>query len=380
MSRSLFTSESVTEGHPDKVADAIADGVLDAVLAQDPQSRVACETFVTTGLVLVGGEITTSAEVDVPAVARGVIRRVGYTDSRLGFDAETCSVVSVIQKQSQDISRGVDTGGAGDQGMMFGYACRETPTLMPLPVDLAHRLVRRMAQIRKRKVLKYLRPDGKSQVTVEYRGGKPLWVHSVLLSTQHDPDVAQARIKRDLWRHVVQPVIPLRLRSQKLRFLCNPTGRFVKGGPHGDTGLSGRKIIVDTYGGMGRHGGGSFSGKDPSKVDRSASYAARWVAKNIVAARLADRVEVRLSYAIGKVEPTSVDLESFGTGRVPEDDIRRAIRKVFDLTPRGIVRDLKLRRPIYSQTSVYGHFGRTGPGFTWEKTNRVAALKKILGR
>lgn len=378
MSKELFTSESVTEGHPDKVCDAISDAVLDQALAQDPMSRVACETYVTTGMAMVGGEITTKAVLNIPDIARATIRKIGYTDPELRFDAESCSILNVVQTQSPDISRGVDTGGAGDQGMMFGYACRETPNLMPLPVDLSHRLVRRLSQIRKRGVLKYLRPDGKSQVTVEYQDGKPRRIVSVLISTQHDPGVTQKRIKKDLWKHVVLPVIPAKYMKPKPKFLSNPTGSFVVGGPHGDTGLTGRKIIVDTYGGMGRHGGGAFSGKDPSKVDRSASYAARWVAKNIVAARLADRVEVRISYAIGVVRPTSVDLETFGTGKVSDDALRRAIDKVFDLRPRAIIQSLKLRRPIYSPTSSYGHFGRSGPGFTWEKTNKVAALRRAV--
>lgn len=378
MSKELFTSESVTEGHPDKVCDAISDAVLDEALAQDPMSRVACETYVTTGMAMVGGEITTKAVLNIPDIARATIRKIGYTDPKLRFDAESCSILNVVQTQSPDISRGVDTGGAGDQGMMFGYACRETPNLMPLPVDLSHRLVKRLSQIRKRGVVKYLRPDGKSQVTVEYQDGKPSRIVSVLISTQHDPGITQKKIKKDLWKHVVLPVIPAKYMNPKPKFLSNPTGSFVVGGPHGDTGLTGRKIIVDTYGGMGRHGGGAFSGKDPSKVDRSASYAARWVAKNIVAARLADRVEVRISYAIGVVQPTSVDLETFGTGLVSDDALRRAISKVFDLRPRAIIQSLKLRRPIYSATSSYGHFGRSGPGFTWEKTNKVAALRRAV--
>jgi S-adenosylmethionine synthetase len=404
----LFTSESVTEGHPDKVADQISDGVLDAVLADDPYGRVACETLVNTGLVVVSGEISTTAHIDVHEIARETVRRIGYDNALYGFDSNTCAVMNALDRQSPDIAQGVDQAyevrtdsndddvldraGAGDQGMMFGYATRETPELMPLPISLAHRIAHRLAEVRRSEELPYLRPDGKTQVTVRYRDGRPVAVEKLLISTQHADGIdPEARIKPDLWEHVVGPVLPSELYDEgRLRgnFLVNPTGRFVIGGPMGDCGLTGRKIIVDTYGGMARHGGGAFSGKDPSKVDRSAAYAARWVAKNIVAAGLARRCEVQLAYAIGVAEPVSVMVDTFGTSEIPEADIMRAVRETFDLTPRGITTALDLRKPIYSATSAYGHFGRTpesiknGRGsitlFTWERTDRAAALKKAV--
>jgi S-adenosylmethionine synthetase len=369
-----FTSESVTEGHPDKMADQISDAILDAVLAQDPKSRVACETLVTTGLAVVAGEITTQARIDVPDIVRGVIKDIGYIDSSHGYDAHTCAVISTLQRQSPDIALGVDRDGAGDQGMMFGYATRETPELMPLPIMLAHKLVKRLGQVRRQKLLPYLRPDGKSQVSVEYRQGKPYRVDAVVVSSQHAPSVQQARIRRDVIRHVIKPVIPAKYLDSRTKYFVNPTGRFIVGGPHGDTGLTGRKIIVDTYGGMGRHGGGAFSGKDPSKVDRSAAYMARYVAKNLVAAGLADRCEVQLSYAIGVAEPTSVMVNTFGTSRWPEEAIGQLVRKHFPLTPKRIIEHLQLRRPIYRKTAAYGHFG--WPGVTWERTDQAAALRK----
>jgi len=385
--RHLFTSESVTEGHPDKVADAISDAVLDAILADDPKARVACETLVTTGLACVAGEITTTTYVHVPDIVRATIERIGYTDASYGFDNQTCAVMSTIDRQSPDIAMGVDTGGAGDQGMMFGYASDETPELMPMPIMLAHRITKSLADRRKSGDIEWLRPDGKAQVTVLYEDRRPVAVDTVVVSTQHSPDVSQRTIKRSIIDEVVEPCIPEELRSRKIKYHVNPTGRFVIGGPQGDAGLTGRKIIVDTYGGMGRHGGGAFSGKDPSKVDRSACYAARWVAKNIVAAGLARRCEVQLAYAIGVAEPVSVMVDSFGTAVVPESDIMDAVRDVFDLTPRAIIEALDLRRPIYSPTSAYGHFGRTpervngrkgGMTFTWERTDRAAALKRAV--
>jgi len=384
--RHLFTSESVTEGHPDKVADAISDAVLDAILADDPNARVACETLVTTGLACVAGEITTTTYVHVPDIVRATIERIGYTDASYGFDNQTCAVMSTIDRQSPDIAMGVDTGGAGDQGMMFGFATDETPELMPMPIMLAHRITKALADRRKSGDLEWLRPDGKAQVTVLYEDRRPVAVDTVVVSTQHSPDVSQRAIKQGVLEEVVEPSIPEELRSRKVKYHVNPTGRFVIGGPQGDAGLTGRKIIVDTYGGMGRHGGGAFSGKDPSKVDRSACYAARWVAKNIVAAKLASRCEVQLAYAIGVAEPVSVMVDSFGTAVVPESDIMRAVRDVFDLTPRGIIAALDLRKPIYSATSAYGHFGRTperigrkgGTTFTWELTDRAAALKRAV--
>jgi S-adenosylmethionine synthetase len=394
--RHLFTSESVTEGHPDKVADAISDAVLDAIIAKDSAARVACETLVTTGLAVVAGEITTSTWVDIPEIVRRTIRDIGYTDASYGFDSHTCAVMSTIDKQSPDIKQGVDTGGAGDQGMMFGYATDETEELMPLPIQLAHRLTKRLAELRKSGDLKWLRPDGKAQVSVMYEDHVPVSVDTIVISTQHDESVSQRTIRNSLIDLVAEPVLPAELRKKKVTYHINPTGRFVVGGPQGDCGLTGRKIIVDTYGGMGRHGGGAFSGKDPSKVDRSACYAARWVAKNVVAARLAKRCEVQLAYAIGVREPVSVMVNTFGTGTVPDSEITRAIRDTFDLTPKGICDSLDLRRPIYSPTSAYGHFGRepqkvqvqtngdgrsrvvTSMAFTWERTNKVAELRRAV--
>ncbi len=387
--RHLFTSESVTEGHPDKVADAISDSVLDAILADDPMARVACETLVTTGLACVAGEITTSTYVDIPDIVRSTIRDIGYTDASFGFDFHTCAVISTIGRQSPDIAMGVDTGGAGDQGMMFGYATDETEELMPLPILLAHKLTRALAEKRKSGELDWLRPDGKSQVSVWYEDFQPVAVDTVVVSTQHGESVSAKKLRNSIIEEVVEPNIPSELRNGKIKYHINPTGRFVVGGPQGDAGLTGRKIIVDTYGGMGRHGGGAFSGKDPSKVDRSACYAARWVAKNIVAAKLARRCEVQLAYAIGVAEPVSVMVDTFGTSTAPEREVMRAVREVFDLTPRGIIRALDLRKPIYRPTSAYGHFGRTpervGRGknghtlFTWERTDRAAALKRAVG-
>jgi len=369
-----FTSESVTEGHPDKMADQISDAILDAMLAQDPKSRVACETLLTTGLVVISGEITTKAHVDTQEIVRQVISDIGYTDSEMGFDANTCAVLSTIHTQSPDIAMGVDRDGAGDQGMMFGYATRETAEYMPLPIILSHKLVKRLTDVRKRGKLKYLRPDGKSQVSVEYRNGGPYRVEAVVISSQHTANVAQARIRQDIIKQVIQPVIPKKFLDHQTKYFVNPTGKFVVGGPHGDTGLTGRKIIVDTYGGMGRHGGGAFSGKDPSKVDRSAAYMARYVAKNIVAAGLADRCEVQLSYAIGVAEPTSVMVNTFNTHHIPEEIISKLVRKYFQLTPKGIISHLKLRRPIYRATAAYGHFGRSG--FTWEKLDKIKVLRQ----
>jgi S-adenosylmethionine synthetase len=371
----FFTSESVTEGHPDKVADFVSDSILDACLEQDPMSRVACETLLTCNWVVVAGEITTKANVNWPEVIREAIRKIGYIDAKAGLDADTAGVTVAINRQSPDIAMGVDTGGAGDQGMMFGFANRETPELMPLPIMLAHRLVEKLSQVRKSRKLSYLRPDGKSQVSVEYIGGKPVRVDAVVLSTQHAP-ISQKKLKQDIIRHVIRPVIPANMIDSKTKIFVNPTGRFEIGGPLGDTGLTGRKIIVDTYGGYGRHGGGAFSGKDPSKVDRSAAYAARWVAKNIVAAGLADQCEVQISYAIGVAEPTSVLVNTFGTGRLPEEQITQLVRKYFDLTPKGIITSLKLRRPIYKKTAAYGHFGRHDKNFTWENTEKAALLRK----
>jgi S-adenosylmethionine synthetase len=386
--RHLFTSESVTEGHPDKIADAISDAVLDAILADDPAARVACETLVTTGLVCVAGEITTDTYVDIPKLVRDTVERIGYTDATYGFDCKTCAVVSTIDKQSPDIAQGVDTGGAGDQGMMFGFATDETDELMPMPIILAHRLTRALAERRRSGDLPWLRPDGKAQVTVVYEDGHPVSVDTVVVSTQHDHVVTNSKIRKAIISDVIEEAIPAHLLGRKVKYHINPTGRFVVGGPQGDAGLTGRKIIVDTYGGMGRHGGGAFSGKDPSKVDRSACYAARWVAKNIVAAGLARKCEVQLAYAIGVAEPVSVMVDTFGTSEVPEAEIMRAVREVFDLTPRGISKALDLRKPIYSATSAYGHFGRTpekvrnGRGsyttFTWERTDRAAALKRAV--
>jgi S-adenosylmethionine synthetase len=386
--RHLFTSESVTEGHPDKVADQISDAVVDALLAKDPASRVACETMVTTGLATIFGEITTEAYVHLPALVRETIARIGYTEAGYGFDANTCAVMSTIDQQSKDIAMGVDTGGAGDQGMMFGFACDETDELMPLPITLAHRLTRALADRRKDGTLPWLRPDGKSQVSVLYENGRPVHVDTVVISTQHSDTVNNKTITESVKREIIDATIPKELRAKSMTLHINPTGRFVIGGPQGDAGLTGRKIIVDTYGGMGRHGGGAFSGKDPSKVDRSASYAARWVAKNIVAAKLATKCEVQVAYAIGVVKPVSVMVDTFGTATVDEGKIISAVGDVFDLTPKGIIDALDLRKPIYSDTAAYGHFGRTSERavrygkkvtlFTWERTDRVAELKKAV--
>ena len=377
--RYVFTSESVTEGHPDKIADQISDAVLDAVLAEDPTGRVACETLVTTGLVLLAGEITTSAAPDFIGAAREAVREVGYTRGKFGFDADTCSVVSAIHGQSPDIALGVDPGGAGDQGLMFGYACNETPELMPLPIMLSHHLVRALSEMRRTGGLDYLRPDGKSQVTVEYDGDTPLRAATVVVSSQHSADVSIEQIREDVTRLIIRKVIPERLIDGETNIFVNPTGRFVTGGPHGDSGLTGRKIIVDTYGGMAPHGGGAFSGKDPTKVDRSASYMARYIAKNCVAAGLAERVQVQLAYAIGVADPVSVLVETFGTGRTGEERISELVREHFDLTPRGIIESLDLRRPIYRRTAAFGHFGRSEPEFTWERTDKADSLRSAAG-
>ena len=374
--RFLFTSESVTEGHPDKMADQISDAILDACLEQDPFSRVACETLTCTGLVVIAGEITTQAYVDFQSVVRGTVAAIGYDSALYGFDSNTCAVISTINKQSGDIAMGVDTGGAGDQGMMFGYATNETPELMPVPISLAHKLTRRLSEVRKSGLMSYLRPDGKSQVTVEYDANqKPVRVDAVVISTQHAETAGNEELRADILKHVIQAVIPANLLDAGTKYHINPTGRFVIGGPMGDTGLTGRKIIVDTYGGMGRHGGGAFSGKDPTKVDRSAAYMARYVAKNIVAAGLADRCEVQLAYAIGVAEPVSVRVDTFGTGTLDEDKLEALVRANFALTPKSIIESLDLRRPIYKATAAYGHFGREGKDFTWEATDKVAALK-----
>src|ERR671925_560590 len=372
----LFTSESVTEGHPDKIADQISDAVLDAIIGQDPTGRVACETLLTTGLVVVAGEITTNCYVDIPRVARDTIRDIGYTRAKFGFDFETCGVITAIDEQSSDIAMGVDNLGAGDQGLMFGYACTETEELMPLPITLAHKLVMRLTERRKSGALPYLRPDGKSQVTVKYVDGKPVSVDTVVISTQHSPDVSNDRIRQDVVEQVILPTIPVELIDAKMcTFHINPTGRFVTGGPMGDTGLTGRKIIVDTYGGSCPHGGGAFSGKDPTKVDRSACYMARHVAKNIVAAGLAERAQVQVAYAIGVRDPVSIMVDTFGTGKVPTTRLEELIRRHFDFTPAGIIKYLNLRRPIYRKTAAYGHFGRSEPEFTWERTDRVKDLR-----
>jgi S-adenosylmethionine synthetase len=374
--RFLFTSESVTEGHPDKIADQISDAILDACLAEDPFSRVACETLTCTGLVVIAGEITTKAYVDFQSLVRGTVASIGYNNALYGFDSNTCAVISTINKQSGDIAMGVDTGGAGDQGMMFGYATNETPELMPTPISLAHKLTLKLSEVRKSGLMSYLRPDGKSQVTVEYDAdNKPVRVDAVVISTQHSETVSNDELRGDILKHVIQAVIPAALLDAGTKYHINPTGRFVIGGPMGDTGLTGRKIIVDTYGGMGRHGGGAFSGKDPTKVDRSAAYMARYVAKNIVAAGLADRCEVQLAYAIGVAEPVSVLVDTFGTGKVDEDKLEALVRANFALTPKGIIESLNLRRPIYKATAAYGHFGREGKDFTWEATDKAAALK-----
>ncbi|PFG14321.1 methionine adenosyltransferase [Bacillus sp. es.036] len=394
--RRLFTSESVTEGHPDKISDQISDAILDDILAHDPNARVACETTVTTGLVLVSGEITTSHYVDIPKVVRETIQAIGYTRAKYGFDAETCAVLSSIDEQSADIAAGVnvalearegtmseseiDSIGAGDQGLMFGYACNETSELMPLPISLAHKLARRLSEVRKEEILPYLRPDGKTQVTVEYdESGKPVRVDTIVVSTQHHPEISLEQIQRNIKEHVVKPVVPAELIDDETKYFINPTGRFVIGGPQGDAGLTGRKIIVDTYGGYARHGGGAFSGKDATKVDRSAAYAARYVAKNLVAAGLADRCEVQLAYAIGVAQPVSIAIDTFGTGKVSEERLVELVRENFDLRPAGIIKMLDLRRPIYKQTAAYGHFGRTDIELPWEQTDRSESLKQGAG-
>ncbi|MBW4056248.1 MAG: methionine adenosyltransferase [Proteobacteria bacterium] len=382
----IFTSESVSEGHPDKVADQISDAILDAILAQDPKARVACETLVTTGMAVIAGEITTTAYADIPLIVRETIKEIGYTDSAMGFDYETCAVLVSIDKQSPDISQGVSEGeglhkeqGAGDQGLMFGYACNETPELMPMPIQLAHQLVAKLAEVRKSGQLDFLRPDSKSQVSVEYVDGTPSRIDTVVISTQHTPDVTHKRIEEEVIAEVIKKVIPAHLLDANTRYFINPTGRFVVGGPMGDCGLTGRKIIVDTYGGMGRHGGGAFSGKDPSKVDRSAAYMGRYVAKNLVAAGLCDRCEVQVAYAIGVAEPVSVMVHTFGTGKVTEERLSALVRETFDMRPRAIIEQLDLLRPIYRKTAAYGHFGRELPEFTWERTDKAALLKQKAG-
>ena len=392
MERHLFTSESVTEGHPDKICDRISDAILDAYIEKDPQSRVACETTCTTGLIMVMGEISSKAAVNIQEIVRETVREIGYDRAKYGFDCETCGVLTAIDEQSGDIALGVDKSleakegeedissiGAGDQGMMFGYACNETPELMPYPIMMAHRLTRRLSEVRKDGILPYLRPDGKSQVTVEYdASGKPVRIDAIVISTQHDPNTTHEQIEKDIMEQVIRPVVPRDMLDQGTKYYINPTGRFVIGGPHGDSGLTGRKIIVDTYGGYARHGGGAFSGKDPTKVDRSASYAARYAAKNLVAAGLCDKVEIQLSYAIGVANPTSVMIDTFGTAKIPEEVLSDAVRKVFDFRPAGIIKMLDLRRPIYKQTSAYGHFGRTDVDLPWEHTDKAEELKKAV--
>ncbi|MFQ6041861.1 MAG: methionine adenosyltransferase [Candidatus Poribacteria bacterium] len=374
----LFTSESVTEGHPDKIADQISDSILDAIMEKDPLGRVACETIVTTGLALIAGEITTEFYVDMPKIVRGTIKQIGYTDASYGFDYHTCAVLTSIDEQSPDIAMGVDKLGAGDQGMMFGYACKETPDLMPMPITLAHKITHRLAEVRKQGILPFIRPDGKSQVTVEYIDGKPVCVDTVVVSSQHEPEISIEDLREAIIEEVIKVAVPQDLLSPQIKYHINPTGRFVVGGPQGDAGLTGRKIIVDTYGGMGRHGGGCFSGKDPTKVDRSASYAARHIAKNIVAADLADKCEIQISYAIGMVEPVSVMVDTFETGKIADEKLTMIVQKHFDLTPGGIIRRLDLRRPIYAKTAVYGHFGREEPEFTWERTDYVDILRTAV--
>jgi S-adenosylmethionine synthetase len=377
--RHLFTSESVTEGHPDKVADQISDSILDYVMANDPMGRVACETLVTTGLALVAGEITTKCVIDYASIVRKTVESIGYTDANFGFDFKTCAVMSSVDTQSPDIAMGVDTGGAGDQGLMFGYATNESPELMPLPILLAHKLTHRLAEARRAGVPSFLRPDGKSQVSVEYDGDKPVRIDTVVISTQHAPEASNAQIREEILEHIIKPTLPTALLDSKTKYHINPTGRFVVGGPQGDCGLTGRKIIVDSYGGMGRHGGGAFSGKDPTKVDRSACYMARYIAKNVVAAGLADRVEVQLAYAIGVADPVSVSVDTFDTGKIDQNKISELVRENFQLTPRGIIESLDLRRPIYRKTASYGHFGRNEPEFSWEKTDKAAKLKEQAG-